>query len=289
MPSIIKQAGNFQFSESVKIPGFSLKDGIPQENQDEEKVLETDENIEIEEVPLEEQAEVFELEFQIDEKEELQIIDETIEICDEKFETENQEVQEIQPLDIETVKRELTKAQLLEIFHDEIEEVKIFAGKNAYKTAYEQAYNETVFKRRGEIQDCIKRVDDGLAQIQNFHTRFLQTYSTELKYLAVDIAEKMILHKIQEDELILEKLVKKTVTDIKNTVWFDIEVSDKLVVLVDKLRKDLERDVPNTRITITPKAIPVDSCRVNSEEGTVVSTVSTQAENLKTVFKKNEN
>lgn len=264
-PNLIKNIGNFEISDTVKIPDYEPKNPAL--------------------TPVDESQSTEEGEFKELDASELEEIDEDIENA-EDVETELTEEERIEK--IKELSEYITKQDLEQIFYDEIEEIKVISSKNAFKSAYDKAYDETVFKRRGEIQECIQRVDEGLLQMQDFHDKFLNEYALELKYLAVDIAEKMILQKIHEDELILKKLVTKTVVDIKNTAWFDIEVSDQLVNLVEELRKDLERAIPTARIVVSPKAIPIDSCKVNVEEGTIVSSISAQAENLRNIFKKHD-
>lgn len=278
MPSIIKRAGNLPFTDSVKIPDVKPKytnDG--QEELDLEQEL--TENLENDiENDVEQEKKVYtEEDFVETDVEELEVVEEPVEVDENR-------VQEL----LQT----LTKEELREIFSEELEVIELAVSKEAYKVAYKSAYDEaydkTILQRKGEIQECIQNVNDGILQMQEQHKIFLKEYTTELKYLAIDIAEKIILQKIAEDELILTNLVKKTVLEIKNTSWFDIEVSDKLVGLVDTLRKDLAVAMPNTRVTISPKPIPSDSCRVNTSEGTVVSSVSAQASNLRNIFEKSE-
>lgn len=280
MPSIIKQAGNLPFVDSVKIPDY-----IPKETP----TIETNEDDE-------------------NQLDELELLEENNDKKDGKTENVSREtlfhetdfdaevehvITEEEISDIETILRRFSKDELREIFSEELEEIKLATSKNAYKNAYQVAYDEayakTISQRRGEIQESIQRVSEGLLEMQEAHKEFLSEYAIELKYLAIDIAEKMIHQKIDDDEMILETLVKKTVVEIKNTAWFDIEVSDKLAELVETLRKDLEFTMPNTRVTISQKPISKDSIRVNTNEGTVVSSVSAQAENLRNIFKKNEN
>lgn len=262
MPNLFKNAGNLSFSESVKIPDSS-KHYYEEKTQD--QASDIDEN-----------------------QEEIELTE------DENLDSESELIKEevVKLSRAEIIANGMKKEDLLEIFSEEFKEVELAVSKNAYKEAYQQgyedAYTKTVAQRKGEIQECIKRVDDAILEMQDIHKAFLKEYSYELKYFAIDIAEKMICQKIEENDAILSSLVKKTVLDIKNTAWFDIEISDKLVDLVDILRKDLEKAMPNTRITISPKAIPIDSCRVNTSEGTVVSGISTQAENLKKIFNKND-
>ena len=99
----------------------------------------------------------------------------------------------------------------------------------------------------------------------------------------------MVLTKIEEDDKMLEKLVLQTVSEVKNTAWLDVEISEKLITVIDYIRDELDKSGGKGRVTVTPKACPKDTCRVNTEEGTIVSTVTVQAENLRNLFHETEN
>ncbi len=171
----------------------------------------------------------------------------------------------------------LTDEEIAELYKEDIQRV---IEEASYK-----AYNDMIVKKRGELSECIENVDAKLKEIQKVHTEFIDKYAEELKYFAIEIAEKMIIKKIEEDELILETLVMNTVGTIKNTSWLDVELSENLVGLVEKIRENLED--ARAVVTITPISGAIDTIRVNTEEGTIVSGISAQADNLRKIFKEN--
>ena len=126
---------------------------------------------------------------------------------------------------------------------------------------------------------------DELAAAQQ---RFVEQYSEELKYMAVDIAEKMILEKISEDDAILQRLVLQSVGSLKNAQWLNVEISDRLVGLVDSVRAELTKPEYNGKATAFPVAGTDGLCRVTTEDGTIVSSIEAQAQNLREAFKEAE-
>lgn len=174
----------------------------------------------------------------------------------------------------------MSHVELTEYYHAELEALRC--------DTIEQAYADAVMKKRGELTDCIKKVETELEEIQNQHNHFMRKYAQELKFLAIDVAEKIIIEKIREDDKMLKKLVMQTVDSIRSSSWLDIELSEKLAGLIDDVRGELHRAELQGRITISPKACSVGTCRVNSEDGTVVSSIQAQAENLRKLFRDTE-
>ncbi len=174
-----------------------------------------------------------------------------------------------------------TKEELSELFEDEIKEIQARAYENAYNKAYEDALS----RKKGELTKIISDVDDCLLKMQNLHKEYLEKYALELKFLAVDVAEKMIMDKIYEDELVLKKLVIQTVDSIKNSSWLEIELSQRLEKLITAVREELANSNLQGRVSVTGKTGADDLVRINSEKGTIVADVSRQAVNLKELFK----
>ncbi len=281
MPSIIKSRGVVPLSENVVIPEYSLEYRIENgeiifESLDGENIrMKVEENLDEEIDETEEREQETQGEFVEAYVHEDIVIGEEI---SEETEHETVEVQKEPP--------QLTEEDIKELYKDEFlalaEEAKEEAYKKAYEDAYRTAYREAIAKRKGELEECVKGVDKSLDRLQKDQQEFMVKYANELKFLAIDVAEKMIMQKINEDEMILEKLVVSTISGIKKTSWFDVEISENLVGLVEKIRKDLE--MYHGIATVTPISGENDIVRVNTEESTVVNTISTQAENLRKLF-----
>ena len=152
------------------------------------------------------------------------------------------------------------------------------------QTAYYDAYN----KRKAELKDCINGVQSLMDEMVKTHRQFIEEYTKELKYMAVDIAEKMVLEKIGENDSILQRLVLQTVNSVKNAEWLNVEISERLVGLVDCIKKELEKPEYNGRAFVFPIAGSDSVCRVTTNDGAVVSTIEGQAANLRKTFREFE-
>lgn len=173
----------------------------------------------------------------------------------------------------------LTKEELAAYFQEELADL--------YQSEAQRGYADAAAQIKGELRECIARVDAQLAQMEALQTQFMTQVADELCFLAVDIAEKLIYTRITQDDLTLQKLVMQTVSGIKNSDWLDVEISENLVGLVEALKRELEKPEYRGRATVTPAACPMDTVRVSSQDGTVVASVSTQSNNLRDIFRKN--
>lgn len=171
----------------------------------------------------------------------------------------------------------MTRGELSEYYREELEELRL----ETVQAARAQALAE----KRAEIAGCIEKVDRQLQSMQTLQQDYMTRYARELKDMAVDIAEKLILTHIDENEETLVKLVISTVHGIKNADWLSVEVSDQLSSLVETLKRELEKPEYRGKVTVEPVPAPADTCRIITEAGTAVATVSVQAENLRETFR----
>ena len=173
-----------------------------------------------------------------------------------------------------------TPEELEEIYRPEIEALKSDAANKAYYDALR--------KKKADIDKCIKNVNEQLDLMVGMQVDYFEKYERELKYLAIEIAQKMIISRIEEDDLTLNRLVMQTVNASKGSAWLKVEISEHLVGLVDTLKEELKNADDYCRMEVVPTASPDDTVRVSGEQGTVDASISTQAENLRVAFESAE-
>ncbi|WP_099205316.1 FliH/SctL family protein [Scatolibacter rhodanostii] len=153
------------------------------------------------------------------------------------------------------------------------------------REAEQRAYSDALRQRRSELTASLEQVDNLLAEMQVLQEEYMKRYAREMKYMAIDIAEKMIMTKIAENDMLLSNLVMHMVSNVKNASWLNVEVSERLVSLVEFLKEELAKTEYHGRASVTPTVCGNDTCRVSTEEGTAVATISVQAQNLKEAFR----
>lgn len=207
-----------------------------------------------------------------------EILEENIEVS-EDADTDEAEISDNEEDEEETPQIEIpSKEELQAIYEQELKELATSVAQ--------QAYYDALNKKKAELKNCIASVQTLMDDLVHQHRQFIEEYTNELKYMAIDIAEKMILEKINEDDLILEKLVLQTVNSVKNAEWLNVEISERLVGLVDVINKELEKPEYNGKAFVFPVAGTDTVCRVVTNEGAVVSSIEAQAENLRKEFHK---
>ena len=179
------------------------------------------------------------------------------------------------------IEQEPDKEALSLIYKKELEALSKAAAQAAAQSAYFDALN----KKKCELKECISDVQMLLNELAQKHEEFIEQYTNELKYMAVDIAEKMILEKISADDAVLKKLVLQNIKTVKNAEWINVELSERLVGLVDYVKNELEMPEYKGRTSVYTVTDKKDTCRVTTDEGTIVSTISVQANNLRKAFK----
>lgn len=167
------------------------------------------------------------------------------------------------------------------------EELELYCGdelaalrQQAAEQGYRDAYGEAI----GEIQQKLAQVDEVLSEMQGLQDQFIRKYSSTLKYTALEVAEKFVQQRIEADDAFLLRLVLQSVASVKNADWLTVEVSDRLEHLISLLREELAAPKYLGRVSVAPSAVPDDTCRVTSAEGTLDASISVQAENLRRVF-----
>lgn len=173
-----------------------------------------------------------------------------------------------------------TREELALLFADELEAVR--------RAAADRAYADAVQRKRGELREALARVDALLVELQEQQDQYVEQYTRELKYLAADIAEKVMLQRIEEDDLTLAPLVLRAVSSLKHSRWLSVDLSERLVELVSYLNEEFKRPEYQGKAEVHPMACPDDTLRVNTDEGTLVATVTAQTQKLREAFANEE-
>lgn len=174
-----------------------------------------------------------------------------------------------------------TREEIASYYQAELDEV--------CKQVSQKAYCDAIDKKSEELQACIQKVETKLEEMQQLQEQFLSQYSEELKYFALDIAQKLIQDKIDNDDMTLKKLVLQTVNNVKGISWLKVEISDELSNLVDFIKKELSKEEYHGVAEVVAGDFPKDTCRVITDNGATVATISVQADNLRGAFEEEEN
>jgi flagellar biosynthesis/type III secretory pathway protein FliH len=170
----------------------------------------------------------------------------------------------------------LTREELIELYQPELRRI--------CEEEAQRAYLDARMRKAGELKQCIAEVEQRMEELEDQQHTYMTTYAKDLKYLAVEIAEKFVNQKINENDRTLQKLVMNTVGKVKNANWMTVELSDRLVELIGYLKTELQKPEYHGGAEVSPISAPADTVRVTTDSGTIDASVSVQANNLRSLF-----
>ncbi len=155
------------------------------------------------------------------------------------------------------------------------------------KNAYEEGMKKGIADKTELLENLAHYISHSIEQLKHDETEYFEEYEKQLKYVAAEIAEKIIYQKIQDDDMTMYTLLKNAIKTVRDASWIKAEVSEKLSGYADSLEKELSDIGISAEISIDENA-PVDTCVLNTSDGYVVATVSQQLANLKEFINKQD-
>jgi flagellar biosynthesis/type III secretory pathway protein FliH len=148
----------------------------------------------------------------------------------------------------------------------------------------EEAYRDELIRQQGSIRKVIEDVDRGMKALKESHEAYIHEFTEELKFMALDIAERILRKEIDSHEHALETMALELVAEVKDAPWINVEVSEEVEGLADYLKTQLSKAEQGKTIYVNAKDAPPDSLRIVTEEGVVDATLSTQLKQLREAF-----
>lgn len=179
-------------------------------------------------------------------------------------------------------------AQILENAQAESQKIIANANKQAeaiFQTAKDEGYNDGVQAKQNEIDSYLSSIDTLLAEMKNLQEQYFDRYAFELKYLALEIAEKIVAQKLECDDRVIIPLVRSAVKTLREVNWIKVEVSDKLKNVASELEEVLAdaKSSQNIEVELRRDA-DAGTCVVHTADGVIVASVLTQIENIREYF-----
>ncbi|MCL2121465.1 MAG: FliH/SctL family protein [Clostridiales bacterium] len=151
-----------------------------------------------------------------------------------------------------------------------------------------EAFGEALNQQRTQISAVLDELDRKSKEQEERYRNFMKEFAEELKYMALDIAERILHKEIVEDKHALDSMILQMVSEVKNATWISVEISDQAESLAEQLRTQLQKAEQGKQIFIEMKDIPPDAVRIVTEEGIVDATLSVQLKQLREAFMKAE-
>lgn len=178
-----------------------------------------------------------------------------------------------------TIQAQLDHDRLMEQTAVEMERIK----QQTYAEAYERGLAEGTKQQIENLYALIGEIRSQIGVLEGERAGFIAEYEYNLKWLAWEIASKVLGRKLEEDETELVSLAKMAVASVKNAQWITVEVSDKMSTLMDELTKEFRR-VGDERVEVRGISAPEGTCIIDTPDGLIDASVYRQLENLRIYF-----
>ncbi len=155
------------------------------------------------------------------------------------------------------------------------------------KNAYDDGFRKGIEAKADELNSYMSKLENLLEELKSSQEEYFNIYSKELKSLAIDIAEKIVCQKLDEDDKMIFSMVKSAIKSIRDAKWIKVEISDKLKNIASTLENSLSEGRPSQNIEVELRRdAPKGTCVVHTAEGVIVASVLTQIENIREYFSK---
>lgn len=179
--------------------------------------------------------------------------------------------------DMETLMQE--KCQ--QVFEDAFTNGQNQGYTDGYDSGYQKGYEEG-FQKNQEAADALKRA---LEQYEAVWSQTLDENFDDLKYLALEIAEKIIYKTLEKDSEIFLRLIEKGLNTFRGYSWVDVYLSTDApaaatICVEEHLAERLQMD--SNYIKVRKKAdLKAGDCVVETESGVIDVGLSTQLAQIK--------
>lgn len=151
--------------------------------------------------------------------------------------------------------------------------------------AKQRGYDEGVSAKKSEIDEILQMMQTALREMRKDQEDFFDESAEQLKFLAIEIAEKIMAQKLEIDPELIIPLVKSAVKSLRDISWIKVEISDKLNQASGSLERSLNELKPDASIEVESRRnSPAGTCVVHTAEGVTVASVLTQIDNITKYF-----
>lgn len=158
-----------------------------------------------------------------------------------------------------------------------------FEAGQIREQAAEQGKLEGFQSAVGEIKDVAAQIEQMLAVFEGERAGFEYEYEEQLKWLAFEIASKVLAKKVSENDAEMLEMVDKAVQGVRNEPWVRVEVSSEMTHLIDRLIALYET---SANISVQSAKTSPGTVMVETPSGVVDASLKTQLENLREYFTK---
>lgn len=152
------------------------------------------------------------------------------------------------------------------------------------QAALEEGKQRGLTQTMQDITNCIRDIQQTLARLESAQAGFITGYEQDLKWMALEIAQKILMDTIAADETRLVPLVMAAVNSVNNAPWMSVEISEHMTGLLTQLQQRLKNVPTAGRVNIRLIDAAPDTCIVETPDTFFDASITQQIENLKGYF-----
>ncbi|MDL2327164.1 hypothetical protein LJC64_00680 [Ruminococcaceae bacterium OttesenSCG-928-A11] len=136
----------------------------------------------------------------------------------------------------------------------------------------------------GDVQAAADGLQGAIASFEGERAGFEAEYEEQLRWLAIEIAGKVLAKKVAEDDAEMTQMVDKAVQTVRSEPWIRIEVAQEMIRLIDSLTAlyDGQAGIDVSGIPAAPGTVHIET-----PSGVVDASLNTQLANLREYFSRN--
>lgn len=152
------------------------------------------------------------------------------------------------------------------------------------QAACAQGHQQALAQTTQDITNCIHNIEQTLAQLESAQASFITGYEQDLKWTALEIAQKILVDTITADDTRLVPLVMAAVNSVSSAPWMSVEISEHMTGLLTQLQQKLQDSSISDRVSIRLIDAPLDTCIIETPDKFLDASITQQLENLKGYF-----
>lgn len=277
MSSIFKNDITFDNDDAVEIPDVEFKpiSFVPTEVSDENgEVITSEEEYTIEGIDMSD--------FNDEQKRRVMMfLTDRIKYLEQKAEAEKQAV--LQKIEVEARQKAEEIIAKAEEHRDEVIKHAQMQASEIYEKARTQGNKAGREEKAQEVRDFLEEASQILSEMKELQNERFNQYDKQIKWLALEVAEKLVYKKIDEDDSYLKELIKSAIKEAKEAEWLSVEVSSRFEELVKTLRAEYKLTDLNVDFELSDTAKPGDVV-VNGSDRQVVASIDRQLTNIRDYF-----
>ncbi len=157
-----------------------------------------------------------------------------------------------------------------------------YEAEKMRKEADEEGRRHGFASAVGEIKDAVQNLENVVARFEADRAGYEVEFEEKLKWMAAEIASKVLAKKVAEDDTEMLQMVEKAVASVQREAWVRVEVAQEMTHLIERLVAIFEA---NTNIEVNGVPSPVGTVRIETPSGVIDASLKTQLENIKAYFK----